>query len=78
MIVYGGGLSDGNAHTHDKLPVVLAGRGGGYIKPGRHITYQRETPMTNLYLTMLERLGARPDHIGDSTGKLRSLTDLAG
>jgi uncharacterized protein DUF1552 len=70
MICYGSGLSDGNGHTHDQLPTVLAGRGGGFVTPGRHIVYQRETPVTNLFLTMLHRAGVNPDHIGDSTGRL--------
>ena len=74
LIVYGSGLSDGNVHTHDQLPTVLAGRGGGYVSTGRHIVYQRETPVTNLFATMLERVGVRPEHIGDSTGQLTGLS----
>jgi hypothetical protein len=74
MIVYGSGLSDGNVHTHDQLPTLLAGRGGGFLTPGRHIVYQRETPVTNLFLTMLHRVGVDPDHIGDSTGRLGGIS----
>ena len=74
MIVYGSGLSDGNVHTHDQLPTLLCGRGGGYINPGRHIIYQRETPVANLFATMLDRVGVRPEHLGDSTGELAGLT----
>ncbi|HLQ78769.1 MAG TPA: DUF1552 domain-containing protein [Terriglobia bacterium] len=74
MIVYGSGLSDGNVHAHDQLPTVLAGRGGGFVSPGRHIIYQRETPVTNLFATMIERMGVRPEHIGDSTGRLAGLS----
>jgi hypothetical protein len=70
MITYGGGICDGNAHNHDNLPVVLAGRGGGTIATGRHLMLPGETPMGNLYLSMLDRLGVPADHIGDSTGKL--------
>jgi hypothetical protein len=70
MICYGSGLADGNGHTHDQLPTVLAGRGGGFVSPGRHVIYQRETPVTNLFVTMLHRVGVNPDHIGDSTGPL--------
>ncbi|MBI2927297.1 MAG: DUF1552 domain-containing protein [Verrucomicrobia bacterium] len=73
MIVYGAGLADGNAHAHHDLPVVLAGRGGGTINPGRHIRFAKETPTTNLFLSMTERLGAPVDRIGDSTGKLAEL-----
>lgn len=77
MIVYGSGLSDGNRHTHEDLPVLLAGRGGGGLKPGRHLRYPEETPMTNLYLTLLDRAGVKPESIGDSTGRLEHLTDLS-
>jgi hypothetical protein len=74
MIVYGSGLSDGNIHTHDQLPTLLAGRGGNFISPGRHIIYQRETPVCNLFASMCERMGVRPDHLGDSTGRLAGLS----
>jgi hypothetical protein len=74
LIVYGSGLSDGNVHTHDQLPTLLCGRGQGYINPGRHIIYQRETPVANLFATMLDRVGVRPEHVGDSTGELAGLT----
>jgi hypothetical protein len=74
LIVYGSGLSDGNVHTHDQLPTLLVGRGGGVVTPGRHIIYQRETPVTNLFATMLEHAGVRPDHVGDSTGRLADLS----
>jgi len=76
MVVYGSGLSDGNKHDHDDLPVVLAGRGGGSLKPGEHLIYPVGTPMTNLYFALLDRLGVRPDSIGDSTGKLDHLTGI--
>jgi hypothetical protein len=74
MIVYGSGLSDGNVHTHDQLPTILAGRGGDFISPGRHIIYQRETPVCNLFATMVERMGVTPEHLGDSTGRLAGLS----
>lgn len=74
LIVYGSGLSDGNVHTHDRLPTLLAGRGGGFVSPGRHIVYQRETPVTNLFSTMIERIGVRAEHVGDSTGQLAGLS----
>ena len=74
MIVYGSGLGDGNRHNHDNLPVVLAGRGGGTIQSGRHIQFERETPMTNLFLTMLDRVGAPTERLGDSTGLLPQLS----
>ena len=68
------GLSDGNVHAHDQLPTVLAGRGGKYVSPGRHIIYQRETPVANLFASMIERVGVRPEHVGDSTGMLQGLS----
>jgi hypothetical protein len=74
LIVYGSGLSDGNIHTHDQLPTLLAGRGGNFVSPGRHIVYQRETPVANLFATMIERVGVQPEHVGDSTGRLAGLS----
>jgi hypothetical protein len=74
LIVYGSGISDGNVHTHDQLPTILAGRGGNFVKPGRHIIYQRETPVCNLFATMIERVGVDPEHVGDSTGRLPGLS----
>jgi hypothetical protein len=76
MIVYGAGLADGNAHTHHDLPTLIAGRGGNFIKTGRRMLYRRETPMCNLFLTMMDRMGVRMDHFGDATGQLNGL-DLA-
>ena len=76
MVVYGSGLADGNQHTHNDLPVVLAGTGNGALRPGRHVQYPNETPMTNLYVAMLDHMGITPEHIGDSTGELEHLTDL--
>lgn len=76
MIVYGSGLSDGNKHTHEDLPVLLAGRGGGAFRPGRHLKYAAGTPMTNLYMTLLGQMGVKPETIGDSTGTLQQLSDL--
>jgi len=73
MVVYGSGIGDGNRHNHDNLPVLLAGRGGGSIDPGRHIRYEIETPMCNLFLSLLDRVGVNVDFIGDSTGRLSGL-----
>jgi hypothetical protein len=74
MIVYGSGISDGNRHNHDELPILVAGKGGGSLKTGRHVQYKRETPLTNLYLGLLDRMGAPTDKFGDSTGRLESLS----
>lgn len=73
MIVYGGGISDGNRHNHDDLPILLAGGGGGTLHPGRHLRFNQEIPMTNLYLSMLERMGVAAERVGDSTGKLEDI-----
>ena len=73
MIIYGGGLHDGNAHSHDNLPVLLAGGGCGRLSPGRHIRLAGETPMTNLYLAMLERMGVHAERVGDSSGVLEGI-----
>jgi len=69
LIVYGSGNSDGNAHNHDNLPILLAGKGGN-ILGGRHVRYPRETPLTNLFVTIAERMGTPIARFGDSTGKL--------
>jgi hypothetical protein len=73
MVMYGSGIADGNAHAHHDLPIILLGRSGGTIQPGRHIRYPRKTPLTNLYLSMLDRMGAPTDKLGDSTGRLVGL-----
>jgi hypothetical protein len=73
MVLYGSGLSDGNRHQHDNLPIVLAGGAGGKIKTGRHISTKEETPMGNLFLSMLDCLGTPTDGIGDSKGRLTEL-----
>jgi hypothetical protein len=70
MIVYGAGLSDGNRHLHEDLPTMMVGRAGGTIKTGRRIVFRRETPMCNLFLEMMDRMGVHVEHFGDSTGKL--------
>jgi hypothetical protein len=72
MIVYGSGIADGDRHNHDDLPILLAGRGGGSIKTGRHVKYDPQ-PLNNLFLSMLDRMGVRIDRHGDSTGPLPKL-----
>ena len=74
LIAYGSGNSDGNAHNHDNLPILLAGRGGGSIQTGRHLRYANETPLNNLWLAMLDRVDVRLPFLGDSTGLLPGLT----
>lgn len=70
MVVYGAGISDGNRHHHHDLPTLLAGRAGGRITQGRHISYAPETPMANLFVTMLSYLGVEKESLGDSTGRV--------
>jgi hypothetical protein len=70
MILYGAGISDSNRHLHDKLPALLVGGGLGASAMGQHIDYKKDIPVTNLLLTMLDRLEVRPDRIGDSTGAI--------
>jgi hypothetical protein len=74
MVAYGSALGDGNRHTHHDLPVLLAGKGGGSLKTGRHVRYPKETPLNNLWLAMLDRMGAPTAQLGDSTGVLEGLS----
>jgi len=74
MVVYGSGLGDGNRHNHEDLPFLVAGRGGGSLDTGRHIRFPIETPMCNAFLSILDRMGAPADYIGDSTDQLPGLT----
>ncbi len=73
MIVYGSGISDGNRHNHNDLPVLLAGKANGTIKTGRHVRYANHTPLNDLYLSMLDRMGSSVESIGDSKGRLSGL-----
>ena len=70
MVLFGSSFSDGNRHDPNNLPVVLAGRAGGRIKPGRHIACAPKTPLCNLYVSMLERMGTPVDAFGDSQAAL--------
>jgi hypothetical protein len=70
MLMYGSSMSNGNQHDHDPLPIVLVGNASGQLAGNRHIVTPAHTPMSNLLLTMLDKLGVRRESIGDSTGKL--------
>jgi hypothetical protein len=72
MLLYGSSISDGNAHTHHDLPLVLVGGAAGQIKGGRHIRYAPETPMNNLLLTMLDKAGVPVETLGDATGNINA------
>jgi len=74
MIVYGAGISDGNRHNHDNLPILLAGGGAGTIKKqGQHLKFAPDTPLNNLFLSLLDRMGVHAETIGDSTGRVNTL-----
>lgn len=73
LLLYGSCIGDGNRHNHDDLPILLAGRGGGAVDPGRHLRYEKGTPVANLFLRMLEAVGAEARVFGDSTGRLAGL-----
>ncbi len=70
MIVYASSIADGNKHNNENIPVILAGGGSGKLTPGRHIQAPEGTPMTNLYLSLLDRMDVSAKRIGDSSGKL--------
>ncbi len=74
MIVYGSCIGDGNRHNHHDLPMLMVGSGGGSILTGRHLRLERETPANNLYLSLLDRMGASIPKLGDSTGRLSGLS----
>ncbi len=74
VIVYGSGIGDGNRHHHHDLPVLVLGGGAGRLASGRHVRFPRDTPLTNLYLTLLDLAGVRVPRFGDSTGPLQGLT----
>jgi hypothetical protein len=74
LVLYGSGNGDGNRHNHDELPILLAGRAGGTLTSGRHVRYPRNTPLCNLFLEMLDRMGCTSERFGDSTGRLPLLT----
>jgi hypothetical protein len=73
MIVYGSGNGDGNCHNHNNLPLILAGSGGGTLAAGRHVKFKAR-PMTDLYLSMLDRMGVGGvPRLGDSTGRVEGI-----
>jgi hypothetical protein len=70
VILYGSSMSNGNQHDHDPLPVVLVGAGSNQVRGNRHIVAAPHTPMSNLLLSVLDKLGVRQESFGDSTGKI--------
>jgi Protein of unknown function (DUF1552) len=73
LIVFASGIGDGNRHNHDDLPVLLCGHGNGSVVPGRHLRYPAQTPMADLYLALLDRVGVRRASFADSRGHLPHL-----
>jgi hypothetical protein len=73
MILYGSAIGDGNAHNHENLPMIMCGKGGGTITTGRFKKWRSETPVCNLFLSMLDRMNVRVEKFGDSTGRLEGL-----
>ncbi|MCA9299218.1 MAG: DUF1552 domain-containing protein, partial [Phycisphaerales bacterium] len=70
MIMYGSGICDGNRHNHENLPIIMAGRGGGAMTTGSFVEFKRETPLCDLYLSIIRSMGCEADAFGDSRGTL--------
>lgn len=77
LFLYGGGISDGNRHNHDDLPILLAGGAGGALQGDRHIKLGEKTPICNLYLEMLSAVSVHRESFGNSNGRLRLLEGSA-
>ena len=77
ILIYGSGLSNSDRHTHGPLPLLLLGGGAGTLKGGRHIVYPEHTPLTNLQLTLLNKLGVPAEKLGDSRGEFKELSELS-
>ena len=76
LFLYGTGISDSNTHFHDDLPIALVGGKAAGIRAGRYVRYAADTPLANLHVTILEKLGVSAEALGDSTGPLDGLTDV--
>ena len=74
MLLYGSGMSDSNTHMNLDLPILLAGGGGGQISGGRHLRFAPGTPLANLYLTLLDKMGVPAESIGDSNGRIEHVS----
>ena len=73
MVMYGGGIGNGNLHNHERLPIFVAGGGAGTLKGGRHFAFKDDTPVSNLLRTILDKAGVETEKIGDSTGFIAEL-----
>ena len=76
VLLYGGGISNSDRHTHGPLPTLLLGGGAGTLKGGRHLVFPQDTPLTNLQLTLLDKMGVPAERLGDSTGRFTELAEL--
>src|SRR5579885_1646169 len=77
ILLFGSGISNSDRHTHGPLPTFLVGGGSGALKGGRHLVYPEHTPLTNLQLTLLNKLGVPAEKLGDSTGQFKELSELS-
>ena len=76
MVMYGGGLGDSNDHAHFDLPEIVVGGGAGRLKGGRHLVYPKDTPVNNLLVSMLDKVGVSAGNFGDATGRIKELADI--
>ena len=76
MFLYGTGISDSNTHFHDDLPVALVGGAAAGIKGGRYVRYAKGTPLANMHVTVLDKLGMKVEKLGDSTGRLDRIVNV--
>jgi hypothetical protein len=70
MFLYGSGMSNGNQHTHDNLPIILVGGGAGRLKGDRHLRFKPNTPLSNMMIALLDKAGVPTDKFGDSSGRI--------
>jgi hypothetical protein len=77
ILLYGAGLSNSDRHSHGPLPALVLGGGAGTIRGGRHVVYPDGTPLANLHVTLLDRLGVPAEKLGDSTGRFKELSELS-
>jgi hypothetical protein len=76
LIVHGAGMSNSDIHFHHDLPMLLVGGGAGQVKGGRHLKFAEDTPVSNLWLTLIDKMGLPVERFGDSTGKINLLSDV--
>src|SRR5207249_531460 len=70
IILYGSGMGNSNLHVHRDLPILVVGKGAGSVRGGRHVRVATDTPLANLHVTLLDKMGIRVEQLGDSTGRL--------